>query len=605
MCGIAGVVGGARPDPGLLERMATRMAHRGPDSQGIWYDTTAGLAVRRLAIIDLEERSNQPLHLDHWHLAFNGEIYNYRELREELRNLGHRFVTEGDGEVLLHAWAQWQEAALDRLNGMFAFAVWDDMRRELVCARDPFGEKPLYWASEGDRFAFASSVWALLKARPDIGAPRVEALGPFLGRSIMPSNDKSFFEGVQTVPAAHLLRVQNGRVKVEQYWAPERVEVPSRYEEAVEALRALLDDAVRLRLRSDVAVGTSLSGGVDSSAVVSIAATLGSERRHAFTASFPGFDRDERHYAEATARQADVLKHHIVEPTAAEWLRDAEDVVRYHEEPFGSTSIYAQWRVMQAARDAGVTVLLDGQGADELFGGYKGANGWALRAKGPAAVVRGLASSRDRGDVMLAIGSDRLPYRLARRHRSNQVGPYLSDAVRDAAAEVTRPAVTGDGLVNPLARELLRQSFETSLPALLRYADRSSMAFSREVRLPFLDRRLAEYALSLPARFIYRDGVKKAVLRDAVRRNVPSEVLARRDKVGFETPQAQWLEHPGWRSRIRELLLSAEGKSRGLYRTAEIEADFRREKWRDPDAIWRALIVEIWLNSLSLRTNAA
>ena len=581
------------------------MAHRGPDSQGIWYDTTAGLAVRRLAIIDLEERSNQPLHLDHWHLTFNGEIYNYRELREELASLGHRFVTEGDGEVLLHAWAQWQEAALDRLNGMFAFAVWDDVRRELVCARDPFGEKPLYWASEGDRFAFASSVWALLEARPDIGAPRVEALGPFLGRSIMPSNDKSFFEGVQTVPAAHLLRVQNGRVKVEQYWAPERVEVPSRYEEAVEALRALLDDAVRLRLRSDVAVGTSLSGGVDSSAVVSIAATLGSERRHAFTASFPGFDRDERHYAEATARQADVLKHHIVEPTAAEWLRDAEDVVRYHEEPFGSTSIYAQWRVMRAARDAGVTVLLDGQGADELFGGYKGANGWALRARGPAAVVRGLASSRDRGDVMLAIGSDRLPYRLARRHRSNQVGPYLSDAVRDAAAEVTRPAVTGDGLVNPLARELLRQSFETSLPALLRYADRSSMAFSREVRLPFLDRRLAEYALSLPARFIYRDGVKKAVLRDAVRRNVPSEVLARRDKVGFETPQAQWLEHPGWRSRIRELLLSAEGKSRGLYRTAEIEADFRREKWRDPDAIWRALIVEIWLNSLSLRTNAA
>ncbi len=181
MCGIAGVVGGAGPDPVLLARMATRMAHRGPDSQGIWYDTTAGLATRRLAIIDLEERSNQPLHLDHWHLAFNGEIYNYRELRNELRSLGHRFVTEGDGEVLLHAWAQWQEAALDRLNGMFAFAVWHDVRRELVCARDPFSEKPLYWASKGDGFAFASSVRALLEARPDLGAPKVEALGPFLG----------------------------------------------------------------------------------------------------------------------------------------------------------------------------------------------------------------------------------------------------------------------------------------------------------------------------------------------------------------------------------------------------------------------------------------
>ena len=602
MCGIAGIVGGGPPDTGVLEHMASIMAHRGPDGQRTWSDELAGLAFRRLAIIDLDERSMQPLHLGSWHLILNGEIYNYLELRAALARLGHVFVTEGDGEVLLHAWAEWREDTLARLDGMFAFAIWNDESRELVCACDRFGEKPLYWARDGERLVFASDVAAVLKARPDLGTPRSDALGPYLGRGLMPPVEESFIEGIHRLPGAHLLRLAGGRVEVRPYWRPSRVDVPSRYEDATDRLRELLLASIRLRLRADVPVGTSLSGGIDSSAVVALSATLaGDHRRHAFTARFPGFARDEWRYADDVARAAQVVEHHAVEPTAAGLLADLDALVAFQQEPVGSSSVYAQWCVMRAAREAGVTVLLDGQGADELLGGYPGANGWALRSAGPLAVMRGLVSTRDRGDIFRAIGSERTPSVVARRHRRTQVTPYAARDVSDAAAQVIPPPAHGDGLQGPLARELLRQSFHTSLPQLLRYADRSSMAHSREVRLPFLSAELAEFCLSLPAGFLYRDGVRKAVLRDAVRGVVPTAVLERRDKIGFETPQAAWLCEPDWVLRICEVLLDPAAKARGLLDLGAVEADAAAGHWRDAQGIWRALNLELWLRSIQGR----
>ena len=354
MCGIAGLVGVNSHEPDLLARMAERMVHRGPDSNGIWSDGTAGLAIRRLAIIDLDERSNQPLHLGPWHLVFNGEIYNYRELRNELRGLGHRLETEGDGEVLLHAWAEWQEAALNRLNGMFALAVWHGERRELTCARDPFGEKPLFWADGPDGFAFASEIRALHEARPDLSKPNGAAITAYLGSGVMPRVHESFFDGINQLPGAHLLRVRANRVEVHEYWRPQRIAVPREFTSAAAELRKRLADSIRLRLRSDVPVGTSLSGGIDSSAVVCLAAlNAGDHRRHAFTARFPGSKRDEWRYARIAAEAAGVIEHHAVEPTAGELLDDLDTVVRSQEEPFGSASIYAQWRVMACAQSCG------------------------------------------------------------------------------------------------------------------------------------------------------------------------------------------------------------------------------------------------------------
>jgi asparagine synthase (glutamine-hydrolysing) len=601
MCGIAGLAGGAPPERALLERMAATMENRGPDGEGIWADDTAGLAFRRLAIIDLHERSNQPLHLGPLHLVFNGEIYNYRELRDDLRALGHDFETEGDGEVLLHAWAEWGEGALDRFNGMFAFAVWDEGERTLTLAADPFGEKPLYYAETGGRIVFGSELKAILHDAAIRAAAEEGALALFLTRGSMPEIHTSFFRGIKRLPAAHVLRWREGRSTLRRYWTPQRVEAPREYGEAVERVRELLLDSIRLRLRSDVPVGTSLSGGIDSSTVVALSAQLaGDHRRHAFTARFRGFERDEWQYAAEVAERAGVVEHHSVEPTAEELLGDLERLVLDHEEPVGSLSIYAQWRVMEAAKQAGVTVLLDGQGGDELFAGYPTAVGYALRSLPIRAAVRELVGApRTAALVAKAFAMDHLPNPARRLYRRRTATVYADRAVIEASAPKIRPFARLDGRNGSLlARELLLETFDTSLPNLLRYADRSSMAHSREVRLPFLDRRIAELALSLPASFLYANGVTKRVLRDVGLGLVPDAVLTRRDKVGFEPPQKRWLAEPALRKLTAEVLLDPVADRRGLYDRAAIEEDVRRGEWRDSDGIWRALNAELWLRAL-------
>ncbi|HEY8581826.1 MAG TPA: asparagine synthetase B, partial [Capillimicrobium sp.] len=269
MCGIAGTVGGPAPDPALLRRMASAMADRGPDGEDTWAGGGCGLAFRRLAIIDLADRAMQPMHLGPLHLVFNGEVYDYRERRAELERLGHRFVTESDTEVLLHAWQEWGEGALDRVNAMMALAVYDERDRSLTLAVDPFGEKPLLYLDDRDgRLDFASDVQALLEADPSAGAPDEGAVAAFVSHGSMPPVDRTFFARVRRLPGGHVLRWRDGETTVRRYWAPRPVDAPGAYPDAVDELRELLLDSIRLRLRADVPVGTSLSGGVDSSAIV-------------------------------------------------------------------------------------------------------------------------------------------------------------------------------------------------------------------------------------------------------------------------------------------------------------------------------------------------
>jgi asparagine synthase (glutamine-hydrolysing) len=601
VCGIGGIVGGGPPSIASLERMAVEMAHRGPDGQGTWTDEIAGLAFRRLAIIDLDERSNQPMHLGPLHLVFNGEIYNYIELRDELRGLGHAFHTEGDGEVLLHAWAQWGEGALDRFNGMFAFGIWDDAAAALTFATDPFAEKPLFYHRGGERLSFASDVRALRASDPAIGRPDAVALRDYLALGAMPALPATFFADVQRLPAAHLARFRAGSFELARYWSPGEIDVPSTPGAAATELGELLRDSVRLRLRSDVPVGTSLSGGVDSSAIVSCCARLaGDHSRHAFTAAFDGFERDEWRYASEVAAAAGVQVHHAVRPTIDELLRDIERLVYDQEEPFGSTSIYAQWRVMAAAREAGITVMLDGQGADELFGGYAGSDGWALASMGWRAALSGVAHDRRlAAPLAVAVGAQHAPHALVARYRLRGASPYVTaGAAREAASERdAEPTWVPGG--SPLRRALLAQSFRLSLPVLLRYADRNSMAHSVELRLPFLDRRVAEFALSLPPSLLYRDGYRKQVLRDAVRSEVPAAVLDRRDKVGYETPEDQWFGSEAGRARIAEILLDRDARAGAHYEPGAIERDVAAGSWRDVHAVWRAVNAELWLRAFS------
>jgi asparagine synthase (glutamine-hydrolysing) len=605
MCGIAGIAGGP-PDRQVLLRMAATMENRGPDGEGIWFDEFVGFAFRRLAIIDLHERSNQPMHLGSLHLVFNGEIYNYRELRDELRGLGHAFETEGDAEVLLHAFTEWGEGALHRFNGMFAFALWDDAQRTLTLAADPFGEKPLYYASSDGRLVFGSEIKAILQDPAVAASANDEAVALFLTRGAMPDIHASFFRGVSRLPSAHILRWRDGDVSIRRYWTPARVEAPETYEHAVERLRELLLDSIRLRLRSDVPVGTSLSGGIDSSTVVALSAQLaGDHRRHAFTARFRGSDRDEWAYAAEVARTAGVVEHHAVEPTADELIVDLPRIVLDHEEPVGSLSVYAQWRVMAAARQAGVTVLLDGQGGDELFAGYPTAVGFALRSMPRVAALRDVAATpRRAGAVAVSLALDYLPDPARRLYRRRTATVYAAPGlVAETAPKERQPLrLTANG--SPLTRELIAETFDTSLPSLLRYADRSSMAHGREVRLPFLDRRIAELALSLPTSFVYDRGVTKRILRDVGRDLVPDPILDRTDKVGFEPPQQRWLEEPEVREHVAAVLLDGRTRARGLYDADAVETDVRSGSWRDADGIWRAYNVELWLRELVETTSS-
>jgi asparagine synthase (glutamine-hydrolysing) len=598
MCGIAGAVGNPPLDVDVLTRMAETMAHRGPDDQHVWADETCGLAFRRLAVIDLDPRSTQPLHLEPLHLAFNGEIYNYRELREDLRALGHRFHTEGDGEVLLHAWREWDESALDRINGMFAIAVWDERRQRLTLVSDPFGEKPLYYRERAGRLIFGSDIRAILCAERGPTSANDPVIARFLAFGTMPEPHESFFSGIRRLPAAHVLQWEAGKATVRRYWRPQRVEVPARYEDAVAVLREILTDSIRLRLRSDVPVGTSLSGGIDSSAIVALSADLaGDHRRHAFTASFPDYDHDEWAYADAVGNAAGVVEHHRVEPTVDGLFADLEALVRDQEEPFGSTAIYAQWCVFRAAREAGVTVLLDGQGADELFGGYPGLVEDALRSRAIVGLARGVAGGGpERRALRRTLERTRAGRTILRILGRRDGSPYVHRGLSDIPNTPPAAAWT-DRSDGRLRRELLVEAFVSSLPPLLRFADRDSMAHSREVRLPFLDRRIAEFALSLPVAFLYRDGMTKRILRDAVRGAVPDMVLDRRDKLAFQPPQSSWLDTSRWRTRIGEELLSGAAAESGLLDRDAIAGEARTGHWRDPNAIWRALSVELWMRA--------
>jgi asparagine synthase (glutamine-hydrolysing) len=597
VCGIAGIVGGGPPPADRLAAMGAAMVHRGPDGRGEWSDEVAGLAFRRLAIIDLDERSNQPLHLSSLHLVFNGEIYNYLELRDELRRVDHRFVTEGDGEVLLHAWAEWGEAALGRLNGMFAFAIWDASARRLTLASDPFGEKPLYWRREGERIVFASTIGAILHASPAASANE-DVLAAYVALGRLPEPSTSFVRDIERLPGAHLLRWERGDVEIRRYWRPTPATPPPTFDSAVARLRELLISSIQLRLRSDVPVGTSLSGGVDSSAIVALSGSIaGDHLRHAFTARFAGFERDEWRYAADAARAARVADHHAVEPSGKGLMEDLERLVVDHEEPVLSSSVYAQWCVMRAAAQADVVVLLDGQGADEAFAGYEGMVGYVLLTD------RRLHAIRDprRMEVLRSAAARWAPRTLVRRYRRGLCSPYAPAEVCGAAVALEPPYESWFAGANPLRREALLQMTATSLPGLLRYADRNSMAHSREVRLPFLEREVVEFALGLPPRFLYDGDETKHVLREAVRDVVPADVLDRRDKVGYETPQSRWLAQQSARVRIAEVLLDRETRSRGWLDADAVEADVRAGSWRDDGAIWRALNAEIWLRALGSR----
>ena len=602
MCGIAGQVSltGARADEKLLAAMSARISHRGPDGSGIHIDGPVGLAHRRLAIIDLTDTAKQPMTNEDgtlW-LVFNGEIYNFIELREELCGKGHTFRSGGDTEVILHACEEWGRECLSRFTGMWAFALWDSRKQELFCARDRFGIKPFYYTRVSDMILFASEIKALL-VHPEVGRePDDPLLLAFLAWGVLDHTGGTMFDGVHQLPPAHRITFsRSGAGTPEQYWDmamnPEAGNPwPEEDERASTAFRDLLTDAVRIHLRSDVPVGTCLSGGIDSSTLAVIINRLiraeaprsVGDRQKTFSIVFSDPRFDEGTYIDQVVAAAEVdAKRITIGPE--EILRDLPRLLSMQDEPFGSLSIYAQYRVMELA-SCSVKVVLDGQGADEQLGGYLGYQG---------SYLRGLLHDLHLSTALSEMAGS---YRHHSGFFMGAIGQVLVRSERRSLLRGDIPPISR--YTGSLDEVLKREILATSLPALLHWEDRTSMAFSIESRVPFLDHRVVEFLATLPLHQKIRNGVTKYILRKAIQGLVPEAIRCRMDKMGFVTPEAVWMKE-GLRPFVLEILTSPSFRARKYWDAEKVLASYTSyiegRSAYSPE-IWRIVCTELWLRMM-------
>jgi asparagine synthase (glutamine-hydrolysing) len=594
MCGLCGVVELDRPpDRETVDAWLDGLAHRGPDGRGVFADDGVCLGHLRLAIIDLTDAGLQPMSDGARHLLHNGEIYNYIELRDELREKGHRFSTATDSEVILAAYREWGERCVERFNGMWAFVIWDAPRRMLFCSRDRLGIKPFYFRLDGRRFEFASEPWVLRRAGANLHAVRT-----YLEQGYLDEGDETFFDGVERLRPGHSLTFGPDGARFSRYWSLEPRDPPT---DPVGAIRETFLDAVRLQLRSDVPVGTCLSGGVDSSAIAVAVWHHGHSHQKTVTAYFddPGFD--ERPFARAVVDRTGA-EPHWVSFDADALVTDLPLIVHAQGEPFGSTSICAGWYVMREARQAGLTVMLDGQGGDEIFAGYRASFGYRLsdliragRLTEATHELRAFTHTHGPRWAAVALATPHVPerVRLNARGRLRGASALVAPELR---ATVSTAHANGAVFHDRLRRQLHALVTQRGLPELLRYEDRNSMAHSLEARVPLLDHRLVELAFSLDGSELIRRGETKSVLRRAVADLLPSQVAGRRDKLGFVTPEGRFL-----RGALGDLATdtfsSRSFRERGFVDATAAAQRLHRHRSGDRRAgmeLWRALNLELW-----------
>jgi asparagine synthase (glutamine-hydrolysing) len=574
MCGIAGII---QQDPSTystehLKRMTGALSHRGPDGEGLWQNNSGKILLghRRLSIIDLSDAGKQPLHyLDRYSIIHNGEIYNHIELKEELQKHGYTFKTKTDTEVIVASYAHWQDECVEYFDGMFAFAIWDNEEEVLFAARDRFGEKPLFYFYDTKNFLFASEMKALWAAGIE-RKPNLKMLFNFITIGYVDNPEQleeTFFENIIKLPPAHSLTFfsyQNELV-IDKYWEVDTENINNKIkdEEAIEKFNQLFQVSVKRRLRSDVSIGTSLSGGLDSSFVMETAVPLYDSSLTAFTASFPFFEKDELSYARYVANKFD-LKHFVIEVSENDLVNDFEKLCYHQEEPFGSASVLAQFKVYELAQQHGVKVLLDGQGADEILAGYPKYYKWywqelfrklKLLRSGElkAAHQNGVSEKFGLKNAIAAWFPDFASIVLERQYLLHAL--RQEDLTKEFIQLQSKEAYYTTPAYYNLNGVLHFNTFTHGLEELLRYADRNSMAHGREVRLPFLNHDLVEFLFSLPSKFKIRKGFTKWLLRKAMNDNLP-EITWRTNKVGFEPPQQKWMQY----SAVQEMIMESKTK---------------------------------------------
>jgi asparagine synthase (glutamine-hydrolysing) len=622
MCGIAGIVYKSLDQtvaPNVLKAMTDVLRHRGPDDEGFYIDGNVGLGNRRLSIIDLAgghlPLSNED---DSIWIAYNGEIYNYVELRNHLIANGHRFKTHSDTEAIVHLYEDEGEQCFAKLNGMYAFALWDTKHKKLLCVRDRFGIKPLYYYVDDNQFIFGSEIKALLqhptvKARPDW-----EAIHEYLTFQFC-LGDRTFFQGVRKLLPAHYLTwaPAQGKFEVKQYWDLDYTIDETHSEDYFrDKLLFLLEDAVRIQLRSDVPLGAHLSGGLDSSSVVGLAASLLETPIKTFTGSFrEGPEYDETPYAKLVAQRVGAEYYEIF-PTPHDFTKTIQKIIYFMDEPVAGPGVFPQYFVAKLAREH-VKVVLGGQGGDEIFGGYAR----YLAAYLEQCLKGAIFETQEEGRHVVTLESiipnlpllqqykpmlqqfwtqglfepmDRRYFRLVERshHVQKLYSPEFLEGREETHIWDSFQKLFHRTDTLSYFNKMTHFDIKTLLPALLQVEDRTSMAVSLESRVPLLDHRIAELVAGMPPTVKFRGGESKHIFKQAVRNWVPTEVLARKDKKGFPVPLTEWYQEE-LREMMQEMLVGREAKNRGLYNIPEVkqmlgnELKFGRE-------IWGLLCLELW-----------
>ncbi|HKO82871.1 MAG TPA: asparagine synthase (glutamine-hydrolyzing) [Chitinophagaceae bacterium] len=584
MCGIAGIISSHSQKRSeeiclllkqKLHLMTASLQHRGPDGECVWVnpDGNAGLGHRRLSIIDLSTSAAQPMnYLDRYQIVHNGEIYNYIELKKELTQIGYSFRTQSDTEVILAAYDHWDDECVERFDGMFAFAIWDEKEQELFAARDRFGEKPFFYHFNEEQFAFASE----MKAFWTTGIQRkvnLRMLFNFITIGYVDNpeqSDETFYETIFKLPPASRLYYTpaDHQLFIERYWDIDTSICDKKITdtEATEQFKHLLTNSVQKRLRSDVAIGTSLSGGLDSSSIISLISQQQSlnYKPQTFTAVFTGFEKDEGAISKKVADQFG-LQQHIVNLGPEQMVNDWESFLYHQEEPVGSASAFAQYKVFELAKQHNTTVLLDGQGADEILAGYHKYYKWywqelfqkrKLLRSGEIVAARkiGVQEKFNFKNIMASLLPDLASVILERQYLFHALNH--EDLTKEFVRLQSKEAYYTTPELSHLNGVLYFNTCVHGLEELLRYADRNAMAHGREVRLPFLNHQLVEFIFSLPSHFKIREGWTKWLLRQSMNQQLPTDIVWRKDKVGFEPPQKQWMQN----KKLREMVQDARQK---------------------------------------------
>ncbi|MFT4761790.1 MAG: asparagine synthase (glutamine-hydrolyzing) [Saprospiraceae bacterium] len=608
MCGITGIIQQNNQSVSKfeLDKMNHLVAHRGPDDSGHFLHHSIGLAHRRLSILDLSKKGQQPMRLQHLVLTFNGEIYNFLELKKVLIENGYSFQTKTDTEVVLNAYLHWGQDCVQHFNGMWAFALLDLNKQKLFCSRDRFGIKPFYYANIEEKFCFGSEIKQFYAIENWVSQINQLRAYEFLVYGWHDHTSETFFKDIFQLPQGCNLiyNLKNHDWAIEKYY-----DLASKINQnntstlskkaAILEFQNLFTSAIKLRLRADVKTGSALSGGLDSSSIVgTVAAQLTLENQSAIqetvSACFQDKRFDESEYVDAVSKTANVLTHKVF-PSSNRLWETLEIVTRHQDEPIASASVFAQYLVFEKAAKEGIKVMLDGQGADEILAGYD---------KFYAPYFKNLLVQNPRKAM-------REFYHYFRLHTVSfsQIIQAIKPPKNTALQKYFHPSFvpkedaifnrSADTSIKKCAQNLL---FEIGLPILLHYEDRNSMAHSVESRVPFLDYRLVEFCLNLPDNLKIKQGKRKYILRESMKEVLPKKVYERYDKMGFVTPQVIWMEaHSEW---ILEKIKAAVQRENDIFEVYLIdfaEVVFKEKKRADYAFLWRVLAFEIWLEVFKLK----